>query len=119
MLDLQHLVGRVPDVRGDRATVRRPNQERPEDEHVERALQQLRAIVAVSHDGRHSTMRSGRGGRHSSIGAAQESDVFPFRCGRWSCGDGGGPTRGPSCARPRDAIARHAPCAARPLNAYH
>src|SRR6185312_6693184 len=58
MLDDQHFARGVLDVLGDAVAVRGAEQQRLEDEHVERALEELELIAGLGHrvDGRLSTI---------------------------------------------------------------
>ncbi len=49
VLNLQHVVGRALDVARDFVTMCRTEEQSPEDEHIERALQQLRAGTGGRH----------------------------------------------------------------------
>ena len=55
MLHLQEVVRRPLNVLADLVTVRRPIEKRPQDEHVQGALQKIRALLYLFCHGRRST----------------------------------------------------------------
>jgi hypothetical protein len=58
MLQFQNVVGRPLNVLGDFVAMRSPEEQRAQDQHVERALKQLGSIVVFAHrHGSHSTLK--------------------------------------------------------------
>src|SRR5258708_723067 len=73
MLHLEHVLSSSLNVLCDLVAMRGPEEQRPQDEHIERALQEFGPVWKLPrcHDGRDSTLSNGR---RTTLGEVSQKD---------------------------------------------